>query len=91
MARSLAQHQVHRKVFHIGAAALRDAHQALAAQAGERAADGVPVHAELLGQRGGNARPEAVARSAQCWCLRDLKRGRERGGAGCHETYMRTL
>ena len=25
-----------------------------------------------LGQLGGNARPEAVARSAQCWCLRDM-------------------
>ena len=47
--------------------------------------------ADGLGQFGGNARPEAVARRAQWWCLRDLQRGRERGGAGCHETYMRAL
>ena len=46
-----ADGQVHGEVFHIGAAALLGAHQPALHQCGQRAADGVAVHAEALGQR----------------------------------------
>ena len=77
MPRALGQHQVDRELLHVGAAALRHAQQALAAEARQRAADGVAVDAELLGQR--VLRRQALARRIDAARDRFGQLGRDAG------------
>ncbi|MOA09467.1 hypothetical protein D3C78_1292990 [compost metagenome] len=72
MARALAYGQVHGEVFHIGAAALLRAQQAALAQRSDRPADGVPVHAEGLGQPVLGRQAFARRIHALAYGLRDL-------------------